>query len=138
MGTKVTLSILGGGSWGTALAIVLAPRFERLRLWVFEPDLAARMTHSRENDVFLPGLRLPENVEIVTDLHTVIDGAGILLGVVPSHYARSLYERVLPALNPSTIFVSATKGLESGTLLRMSQVLCEVVEPKFEPSIAVL
>ena len=75
----MTLSILGGGSWGTALAIVLAPRFERLRLWVFEPDLAARMTATRENDVFLPGLRLPENVEIVSDLHAVIDGAGILL-----------------------------------------------------------
>jgi len=138
MGTKVTLSILGGGSWGTALAIVLAPRFERLRLWVFEPDLAARMIASRENDVFLPGLHLPENVEIVSDLPAVIDGAAILLGVVPSHYARSLYERVLPALDPATIFVSATKGLESGTLLRMSQVLCEVVQPKFEPRIAVL
>jgi len=123
MGTRVTLSILGGGSWGTALASVLAPRFERLRLWVFEPDLAARMSASRENDVFLPGLRLPENVEIVSDLPAVIDGAGILLGVVPSHYARSLYERVLPTLDPATIFVSATKGLESGTLLRMSQVL---------------
>ncbi len=48
MGTKVTLSILGGGSWGTALAIVLAPRFERLRLWVFEPDLAGRIAKSRE------------------------------------------------------------------------------------------
>ena len=134
----MTLSILGGGSWGTALAIVLAPRFERIRLWVFESDLAARMTTTRENDVFLPGLRLPENVEIVSDLHAVIDAAGILLGVVPSHYARSLYERILPALDPSTIFVSATKGLETGTLLRMSQVLCEVVEPKFEPRIAVL
>src|SRR6185369_6931529 len=138
MGSKVTLSIVGGGSWGTALAIVLAPRFERLRLWVFEPDLALRMTASRENDVFLPGLRLPENVEIVSDLPAVIDGAGILLGVVPSHYARSLYERVLPTLDPATIFVSATKGLESGTLLRMSQVLCEVVQPRFEPRIAVL
>ena len=91
MGTKVTLSILGGGSWGTALAIVLAPRFERLRLWVFEPDLAVRMTTLRENDIFLPGLRLPDNVEIVSDLPAVIDGAGILLGVVPSHYARSAH-----------------------------------------------
>ena len=59
LGSPVTLSILGGGSWGTALAIVLAPRFERVRLWVFEPDLAARMTVARENDVFLPGLRHP-------------------------------------------------------------------------------
>ena len=134
----MTLSILGGGSWGTALAIVLAPRFERLRLWVFEPDLAARMSASRENDVFLPGLRLPDNVEIVSDLSTAIDGARILLAVIPSHYARVLYERVLPSLDPAMIFVSATKGLEHGTLLRMSQVLSEVVRPKFEPQVAVL
>jgi len=138
MGSKVTLSILGGGSWGTALAIVLGPRFERLRLWVFEPDLARRMIASRENDVYLPGLRVPDNVDIVSDLHSVIDGAGILLGVVPSQHARSLYERVLAAADSEMIFVSATKGLESGTLLRMSQVLSEVAQSKFEARIAVL
>ena len=134
----MTLSILGGGSWGTALAIVLAPRFERVRLWVFEADLAARMIATRENDVFLPGLRLPDNVEIVSDLPAVIDGATILLGAVPSHYARALYERLLPTLNPAMIFVSATKGLESGTLLRMSEVLREVVGAELEPRVAVL
>ena len=134
----MTLSILGGGSWGTALAIVLAPRFERVRLWVLEPDLAARMTSARENDVFLPGLTIPSNVEIVSDLSSVLDGAGILLAAVPSHYARALYQRVLPTLDPAVIIVSATKGLENGTLLRMSQVVCEVARPKFEPQIAVL
>ncbi len=134
----MSLTILGGGSWGTALAIVLAPRFERLRLWVFESDLAARMIVSRENDVFLPGFRLPDNVEITSDLDAMIGGAGILLAVMPSHYARALYERILLTVSPDVIFVSATKGLESGTLLRMSQVLCEVAKPKFQPRIAVL
>lgn len=138
MGQKVNLSILGGGSWGTALAIVLAPRVQRVRLWVFEPDLAARMSASRENDVFLPGLRLPANVEIVSELAAVIEDAPILLAAVPSHYARELYQRVIPFANSSTIFVSATKGLETGTLLRMSQVLCEVAQSKFEPQVAVL
>jgi glycerol-3-phosphate dehydrogenase (NAD(P)+) len=138
VGSEVTLSILGGGSWGTALAIVLAPRFERVRLWVFEPDLAARMIASRENDVFLPERHIPDNVEIVSDLEAVIDGASILLGAVPSHYARSLYERALPALDPTTILVTATKGLETGTLLRMSQVLSEVARSKFEARVAVL
>jgi len=134
----MTLSILGGGSWGTALAIALAPRFDSLRLWVFERDLAARMRASRENDVYLPGLRLPDHVEIVDDLAAVIDGARILLCVAPSHHARGLYQRVLPHLDPSVIFVSATKGIENGTLLRMSQVLAEVVRSKFEPRVAVL
>ena len=138
MGRTVTLSILGGGSWGTALAIVLAPRFERVRLWVFEQDLAARMAVARENDVFLPGFAIPDNVEIVSDLHAVTDGGGILLAVAPSNYSRALYQRVLPMADPATIFVIATKGLEIGTLLPVSQVLREVLCPRFEPQVAVL
>jgi glycerol-3-phosphate dehydrogenase (NAD(P)+) len=134
----MSLSILGGGSWGTALAIALAPRFDRLRLWVFERDLAERMHASRENDVYLPGFPIPENVRIVSDLAAVIDGARIMLCVVPSHHARGLYQRVLPHVDPSVIFVSATKGIENGTLLCMSQVLAEVVRPKSEPRVAVL
>jgi glycerol-3-phosphate dehydrogenase (NAD(P)+) len=134
----MTLSILGGGSWGTALAIALAPRFDTLRLWVFERDLAARVKASRENDVYLPGFRLPEHVQVVDDLNAVIDGARILLCVVPSRHARGLYQRVLPQLDSSVILVSATKGIENNTLLRMSQVLTEVVRPRFEPKIAVL
>lgn len=128
MGRQVTLAILGGGSWGTALAVVLAPRFAGIRLWVFEQDLAARMTASRENDVYLPGARLPENVHVVSDLSAVMDGAQMLLCVVPSKHARRLYERIVPQLDPSVIFVSATKGLENETLLRMSQVLSEVAQ----------
>jgi glycerol-3-phosphate dehydrogenase (NAD(P)+) len=132
------LAIAGGGSWGTALAIVLAPRFRHVRLWVFEPDLAARMRETGENDVYLPGLRLPENVEITPDLGGIVDGAEILLGVVPSRHARGLYERLLPYLNPSILLVSATKGIENGTLMRMSQVIADVVRARFEPRVAVL
>jgi glycerol-3-phosphate dehydrogenase (NAD(P)+) len=122
----MTLAIIGAGSWGTALAIVLAPRFERIRLWVHEPDLAERMTASRENDVYLAGFKLAENVEIVTDLGRAVDGAGIVMGVMPTHFARGLYTRMRPHLDRSAIFVSATKGIENGTLLRMSQVIEEV------------
>jgi len=69
------LAIIGGGSWGTALAIVLAPRFERVRLWVYEPDLAGRMCASRVNDVYLPGFNLPPNIEPLNDLASTVDGA---------------------------------------------------------------
>lgn len=124
----MTLAILGGGSWGTALAVVLAPRFESLRLWVFEQDLAARMAASGENDIYLPGIRIPRNVHIVSDLGAVMDGAQILLCVVPSKHARRLYERIVPQLDSSVIFVSATKGLENERLLRMSEVLSEVAQ----------
>jgi glycerol-3-phosphate dehydrogenase (NAD(P)+) len=132
------LAILGAGSWGTALAIVLAPRFERIRLWVYEADLAERMRSNRTNDVYLPGPRLPDNVEIVTGIAEALNGADIVLGVVPSHHARRIYRDALPHLDSSMIVVSATKGIETGTLMRMSGVAADVIRERFEPRIAVL
>jgi len=123
------LAIIGGGSWGTALAIVLAPRSESITLWAHEADLAGRMGHSRVNDIFLPGFQLPANVQIVSgNLGNALGGADIVLGVMPSHHARGIYTAMLPHLTPSTILVSATKGLEQGSLLRMSEVLGQVVQ----------
>jgi glycerol-3-phosphate dehydrogenase (NAD(P)+) len=123
----MTLSILGGGSWGTALSIVLAPRFDRVRLWVFERDLAEQMRSSRENGVYLPGLKLPDSIAIETALASALNGAEIVLCVMPSRHARRVYTEALPHLDPSMTFVSATKGIEQSTLLRMSQVLREVI-----------
>jgi glycerol-3-phosphate dehydrogenase (NAD(P)+) len=131
----MTLAIIGAGSWGTALAIVLAPKFERVRLWVYEKDLAERMNATRENDVFLPGFPLPGNVEVLYDLETSVHRASVVMGVMPSHHARGLYTQMLPHLNDRLTFVSATKGIENGTLLRMSQVIEEVTASS---SIAVL
>jgi glycerol-3-phosphate dehydrogenase (NAD(P)+) len=125
------ISIIGAGSWGTALAIVLAPRFERIRLWAHETDLVERMAASRVNDVFLPGFRLPDNVEAVSDLRVALQGAGIVVGVMPSRFARVVYSSMLPHVDAGMRFVSATKGLENGTLLRMSEVAGEVIGKKF-------
>src|ERR1700689_876975 len=121
-----TLAIIGAGSWGTALSIVLAPRFERVRLWVYEADLAARMNATRENNVYLAGFKLPANVEIVTDLGAAVDQAGVVMSVMRSHHPGGLYKRLLPHLTALVTFVSATKGIENGTLLRMSQGIEEV------------
>jgi glycerol-3-phosphate dehydrogenase (NAD(P)+) len=121
------LSIIGGGSWGTALAIVLAPRFETVRLWVYETDLAARMAESRTNDVYLPTARIPSNVVISSTLDVALEYGDIILGVMPSHLARTMYERIRPFIKPQTIFVSATKGLENHTLLRVSEIIREVI-----------
>jgi glycerol-3-phosphate dehydrogenase (NAD(P)+) len=134
----MNVSILGGGSWGTALAIVLAPRSDRIRLWVYEPDLAVRMLTSRENDVYLPGLLLPAAVEVSNDLAAALTGADIVVGVVPSKFARRLWQQALPHLGPDVTFVSATKGIEAGTLLRISQVLADVRNEPGNNNIAVL
>jgi glycerol-3-phosphate dehydrogenase (NAD(P)+) len=134
----VNLCIVGAGSWGTALAIVLAPRFERIRLWAHETDLVERMFSTRVNDVFLAGFPLPLNVEPTADLGYALEDAAIVTGVMPSRFARLLYREMLPHLKPHMRFVSATKGLEQGTLLRMSEVARQVIGEKFEPRMAVL
>lgn len=133
-----SLAIIGAGSWGTALSIVLAPRFDQIRLWAHEADLVERMRHTRENDVFLPGFSLPGSVEASNDLGRVLEGSETVIGVMPSRFARRLYGAALPYLRPEMRLVSATKGLESGTLLRMSEVARQVIRQKFEPRIAVL
>ena len=132
------LAIAGAGSWGTALAIVLARRFDSIRLWAHEPDLAARMQSDRENAMFLPGFELPSNISASDDLAIALEGADIVLGVMPSRHARSVYGRMLPFVDERMQFVTATKGLEHDTLLRMSEVLRESFAPKFQPRAAVL
>ncbi len=123
------LAIIGGGSWGTALAVVLAPKFERTGLWVYEADLAARMNASRVNDLYLPSAALPGNVEVSSSMEAVLAGAETVLGVMPSHHARRLYGEVKRYAARGAGFVSATKGLEQGSLLRMSEVMREVLGP---------
>lgn len=133
-----TLAIIGGGSWGTALSIVLSPRFRAVRLWVYERGLAQRMDRLRENDIFLPGFQLPSHVEVHKELGTAIQGADVVLGVMPSHHARRLYSEMQPHLSPSMAIVSATKGLEEGTLMRMSEVIRATLGQEFKRRIAVL
>jgi len=133
-----TLSIVGGGSWGTALSLVLSARFTHIRLWLHEQDLARRMSRLRENDIYLPGFQLPTNVTVATEFEEALKGADIVLGVMPSHHARALYSEMLPYLEPRMLLVSATKGIEEGTLLRTSEVIHQVVGKRFEARVAVL
>jgi glycerol-3-phosphate dehydrogenase (NAD(P)+) len=132
------LAIVGGGSWGTALSIVLAPRFERVRLWAHEREVVQSIVDKRQNEVFLPGFWIPPQVEPTGDLGFALEDADIVLGVMPSHHARALYGKMLPFLLPSMRFASATKGLENGTLMRMTEVIGDVVGRKFTPRVAVL
>jgi len=133
-----TLGIIGGGSWGTALAVALADRFDRIQLWVYEADLAREMEQSRINELYLPGFAIPANVFCTNELGEAARGAEIVLGVVPSHLTRGVYEKLLPEVQEQTIFVSATKGLENESLLRTSQIMEEILSKRFRPRIAVL
>ena len=117
---------------------MLAPRCDSIRLWVHRADQAERIASTRRNDLYLPGLTLPPNVRIFNDLESCLRGADAVLGVMPSHVARSLYSEMLPWLTPGMLLISATKGLENETLLRVSEIIQSVVGERFPPRIAVL
>jgi len=120
------LTVLGGGSWGTALAMVLAPRFGRVSLWIYEADLAAEMAAERENKVFLPGFRLPPNIDVTSSLAEGLRDSSMVLGVMPSTVLRQVYIDAKYFIPPHVPIVSATKGIERGTQKRMSEIIAEV------------
>ena len=132
------LAIIGAGGWGTALAITQARVQRPVRLWVHESDLAAAMANTRENTVFLPGVQIPETVEISNSLRNVATGAGIVILAVPSPFYRAVATQLLPLVSKDTAFVSATKGIENDTLRRMSEILEEIAAPAFAAQVAVL
>src|ERR1700691_2829592 len=96
------------------------------------------MRSTRVNDIFLPDFPLPLNIEPTWALGYALENADVVAGVMPSRFARTIYREMLPQLKPETRFVSATKGLEQGTLMRMSEVAREVIGEKFAPRIAAL
>ena len=120
-----TLAILGAGSWGTALAVLLAERAPRL--WDHRADRAAELAASRINPRYLPGVRLPDSVDVTGDLHHAIDGASTLLLAVPSHALRDTAQglRAVAAFDRAAIVVNMSKGLEPESGKRMSVVLGE-------------
>ena len=119
------IAVLGAGAWGTALALSLAQQQE-LTLWCYAAADAARMATTRRNDDFLPGFNLPESIHITADLQAAA-AADILLCVVPSQFMRSTMQALRPFLRPEHILVSATKGIEDKTYLRMSEVMQQVL-----------
>jgi glycerol-3-phosphate dehydrogenase (NAD(P)+) len=134
------IAILGGGSWGTALAIVLSRTHNahEISLWVFDAALAESIRSDRENQLYLPGHKLPDSVQVTHDAAACLQNANVVVGAIPSAHARSVYQRVLPHLVRDTPIVSATKGIEPSTHARMSQVISQVVSPEFPVRIAVL
>jgi len=133
-----SLAIIGAGSWGTALAIILAPRFERIRLWAFESDLVRVMHQTRRNALYLPEFEISTNVEFTGDLGVALNGTDIVLSVMPSHVVRAVYRQMLPYVEEAMFFVSATKGLENSSLLRASEIIRDVLSSRFWPRLAVL
>jgi glycerol-3-phosphate dehydrogenase (NAD(P)+) len=134
------IAILGGGSWGTALAIVLsrARRKHEISLWVHDPALAESIVRDRENQTYLPGHRVPSEIQVTSDLRDALTGAQIVVGAIPTAHARVVYKAAAAHVSPGAVFVSASKGLEPKTHQRMSEVIGKVIMSRTDPRIAVL
>lgn len=117
------IGVIGSGSWGTALAVHLAHTGHDVRLWARDAALASSMASSRENTTYLPGIELPPVLSPTNDMAAALDGAQFVVIAAPSHGVRDVARRANPHLPRSCAIVSATKGLEAGSMLRMSQVL---------------
>jgi glycerol-3-phosphate dehydrogenase (NAD(P)+) len=118
-----TIAVLGSGSWGTALAVHLARTGHDVRLWARDAGLAAAMTSGRENRSYLQGIALPEALKPTSDVAGAVDGAAFVVMAMPSHGLRDVARAARPHLPRACTVVSAVKGLEEGSLLRMSEVL---------------
>jgi glycerol-3-phosphate dehydrogenase (NAD(P)+) len=123
------IAIIGAGAWGTALSIVLGRKeAHRVRLWVHEKDVCETIARQRVNEKFLPGQTIPAGVTPCNDLAESLEGAAIVVSVMPSQHCRRLFEQMRPHLRAETMIVSATKGLEENSLLRMTEVIAQMIK----------
>jgi len=132
------IAVVGAGSWGTALANLLASKGYRVDFWVFEPEVREQILKDRENKVFLPGFVLSENLFPSNDLAKVVSGKDMVLIVVPSHVMRRVSSDMAMFLSTQSIVVCASKGIENETHLTMSGVLAQTLPDISESRIAVL
>ena len=121
------LAVIGAGSWGTALAHLLGEKGHTVRLWAFEPEVYQELARNRKNSTFLPEVRLSANVSFTQDFSEALNGAQVIVMAVPSHVFRNMLGDLAPHLPPATVLLSATKGIETETLLTMDGVVREVL-----------
>lgn len=131
------ISVIGAGSWGTALASQLGLKHEQVYLWARSDELAQSMQQTQQNSAYLPGVSLPERLICTSDLEQAVIGADLILLATPSHAIRETARRICPHIQNDAIIVSAAKGLESGTYKRMSQVIADEI-PQIAGRVAAL
>ncbi len=132
------IGILGAGGWGTALSIVLNDNQHDVTLWEFDKEIAENFKKTGENEKFLPGIKVPSEINITSDLEEAVSENEIILFVVPSHVLREVAEKIRKFDLKSKILISAVKGIENKSLYRMSEVLNEILPDISYDKIAVI
>jgi glycerol-3-phosphate dehydrogenase (NAD(P)+) len=118
----IDAAVLGAGSWGTALAKLLADNGHRVRLWARRPEQAAAIQEARENADYLPGVELPPNLTATSDLAEALEGVSLVLSVVPTHGLRAVLDVAAPMIPEGAPILSCTKGIENSTLKLVSEI----------------
>ena len=132
------IAVIGAGNWGTALSATLAKMGHQVTLWAYEREVVESIRLRHENELFMPGVELPEQIAATHDLGEALEGAETVVTVMPSHVCRELYTAMLPQLRREMIFVSATKGLDIQQLMRMTEIIRDVVGRNFSPRLCAL
>jgi len=118
-------AVLGAGSWGTALALHLARSGRPVILWGRSEEAVRAMRSAGENAPYLPGQKIPTSLGLTARLGEAIEGSGLVLFVVPAQHLRPVFRAAASTLHPAADLVVASKGIEEGSLLRMTQVLAQ-------------
>jgi glycerol-3-phosphate dehydrogenase (NAD(P)+) len=137
-GEPKRVAVIGAGSWGTALAMVAARNRHDVRIWARGPEVARGINREHKNPYYLTDFDLPENIRATTSLKEALVGADFVLIVVPSHAMREVVTAMRDYLRGEQIIVSATKGVENITLMRMNEVIADVLKEEFEPRFVAL
>lgn len=124
---KQIVTVLGAGSWGSALAKLLHQNGHFVRLWEFDADVAARYAATRENADFLPGIHMDEEICITSDMAEALSDAAFVIFVVPTHVLRGVAEKAAGLIDKNCVVVTCSKGIEKGTMLCMSDVLSQAL-----------
>ncbi|QDG51283.1 NAD(P)-dependent glycerol-3-phosphate dehydrogenase [Persicimonas caeni] len=134
----MNIGVIGGGSWGTALAKLLAENGHDVLVWCHEKPLPAAINEGHENTEYLPGFTLPDNLRATNDIQETIADKEMIVSVVPSHVLRKVISQVADDIPPATPIVSATKGIENETQMLVSDILEDVLPEYCHPYLVYL
>ncbi len=132
------VAVLGAGSWGTTLGLVLNDNGHEVMLWEFDTAQVEALTADRENRKFLPGIPIPDSIGVTDDAEVAVLDRDAVVFAVPSHIVRQVARNLKPVIDDDTLVVNVAKGIENGTLARMSEVLAEELERPIAGRIASL
>ncbi len=120
------IAVIGAGSWGTTLASLLAEKGYDVSIWSFEKETADEINNNSTNSAYLPGAVLPRGLKATNDLVSAVKKARYILNVVPTQFTRSVFREAVKYIHENAVIVSASKGIEHGTLLTVSSILNEI------------